>query len=84
MSAFPDPITAGLARGWNVRDTSDPTPAPTQIDCDVAIVGSGAFLDGVVVGDRAVIGPGNELVRGARVWPGVALGDTAVRFSSDR
>ena len=49
-----------------------------------AIVGSGAFLDGVVVGDRAVIGPGNELVRGARVWPGVALGDTAVRFSSDR
>ena len=42
MSAFPDPITAGLARGWNVRDTSDPTPAPTQIDCDVAIVGSGA------------------------------------------
>jgi mannose-1-phosphate guanylyltransferase len=49
-----------------------------------AIIGSGAFLDGVVVGDRAVIGPGNELVRGARVWPGVALGDTAVRFSSDR
>ena len=49
-----------------------------------AIIGSGAFLDGVVVGDRAMIGPGNELVRGARVWPGVALGDTAVRFSSDR
>jgi mannose-1-phosphate guanylyltransferase len=49
-----------------------------------AIIGSGAVLDGVVVGDRAVVGPGNELVRGARVWPGVALGDTAVRFSSDR
>ena len=49
-----------------------------------AIIGAGAHLDGVVVGDRAVIGPGNELVRGARVWPGVALGDTAVRFSSDR
>ena len=49
-----------------------------------AIVGSGAVLDGVVVGDRAVIGSGNELIRGARVWPGVALGDTAVRFSSDR
>jgi mannose-1-phosphate guanylyltransferase len=49
-----------------------------------AIIGSGAYLDGVVVGDRAVVGPGNELVRGARVWPGVALGDTAVRFSSDR
>ena len=49
-----------------------------------AIVGAGAYLDGVVVGDRAVIGPGNELIRGARVWPGVALGDTSVRFSSDR
>jgi mannose-1-phosphate guanylyltransferase len=49
-----------------------------------AIIGSGAVLDGVVVGDRAVVGPGNELVHGARVWPGVALGDTAVRFSSDR
>ena len=49
-----------------------------------AIIGSGAYLNGVVVGDRAVIGPGNELVPGARVWPGVALGDTAVRFSSDR
>jgi mannose-1-phosphate guanylyltransferase len=49
-----------------------------------AIVGSGAYLDGVVVGDRAVVGPGNELIRGARVWPGVALGETAVRFSSDR
>jgi mannose-1-phosphate guanylyltransferase len=49
-----------------------------------AIIGSGAVLDGVVVGDRAVIGPGNELVRGARVWPGVALSETSVRFSSDR
>ncbi len=49
-----------------------------------AIIGSGARLEGVVVGDRAVIGPGNELVTGARVWPGVALGETAVRFSSDR
>lgn len=49
-----------------------------------AIIGAGASLDGVVVGDRAMIGPGNELTRGARVWPGVALGETAVRFSSDR
>jgi mannose-1-phosphate guanylyltransferase len=49
-----------------------------------AIIGAGATLDGVVVGDRAMIGPGNELTRGARVWPGVALGETAVRFSSDR
>jgi mannose-1-phosphate guanylyltransferase len=49
-----------------------------------AIIGAGATLDGVVVGDRAMIGPGNELTRGARIWPGVALGETAVRFSSDR
>jgi mannose-1-phosphate guanylyltransferase len=49
-----------------------------------AIIGAGAVLDGVVVGDRALIGPGNELIPGARVWPGVALGETAVRFSSDR
>jgi len=49
-----------------------------------AIIGSGAYLDGVVVGDGADIGPGNELTRGARVWPGVVLADTSVRFSSDR
>lgn len=49
-----------------------------------AMIGSGAYLDGVVVGDRAVVGPGNELTEGARVWPGVALSDTALRFSSDR
>jgi mannose-1-phosphate guanylyltransferase len=49
-----------------------------------AIVGSGAYLDGVVVGDGADVGPGNELTRGARVWPGVVLSDTSVRFSSDR
>ncbi|MGB8021171.1 MAG: NDP-sugar synthase [Candidatus Nanopelagicales bacterium] len=49
-----------------------------------AIIGAGVSLDGVVVGDRAMIGPGNELTRGARVWPGVALSETAVRFSSDR
>ncbi|MGB7983457.1 MAG: NDP-sugar synthase [Candidatus Nanopelagicales bacterium] len=49
-----------------------------------AVIGAGATLDGVVVGDRAMIGPGNELTHGARVWPGMALGETAVRFSSDR
>ncbi len=49
-----------------------------------AVIGVGATLDGAVVGDRAIIGPGNELIHGARVWPGMALGETAVRFSSDR
>ena len=43
----------------------------------------GAVLDGVVIGDGAYVGPGNELARGMRVWPGVRLGPTAIRFSSD-
>ena len=37
-----------------------------------------------VIGDGAVIGAHNELTAGARVWPGAQLGDTAIRFSSDR
>lgn len=64
-----------VSAGAHVRDSA--------IGSD-AVIGAGASLDGVVVGDRAMIGPGNELTRGARVWPGVALGETAVRFSSDR
>jgi mannose-1-phosphate guanylyltransferase len=49
-----------------------------------AAVGADTVLDGVVVGDGAAIGSGNELREGARVWPGAVLGDTSVRFSSDR
>ena len=41
MSSFPDPIAAGLARGWKVLDASA-AAAPAQFDCDVAIVGTGA------------------------------------------
>lgn len=48
-----------------------------------AIVGDGAVLDGVLVGDGAFVGSGNELARGMRVWPGVRLEPTSVRFSSD-
>jgi mannose-1-phosphate guanylyltransferase len=48
-----------------------------------ARIGEGAVLDGVVIGADAVIGAGNELRRGLRVWPGVSLGQTAIRFSSD-
>ena len=36
-----------------------------------------------VEGDGARIGPGNELRAGARVWPGVELPATSVRFSTD-
>ena len=49
-----------------------------------ATVGKSASVTGSVIGDHAVIGSGNELVNGARVWPDVVLPDTAVRFSSDR
>jgi len=49
-----------------------------------AVVGPNVILRGVVVGDGARIGPGNELLDGARVFPGVDLAGTSVRFSSDR
>jgi len=48
-----------------------------------AMVGSGCVLADAVLGDGAVLGARNELLAGARVWPGVRLGDVAVRFSSD-
>jgi mannose-1-phosphate guanylyltransferase len=43
----------------------------------------GAVLDGVVIGDEAYIGPGNELLKGLRVWPGTRIEPTSVRFSTD-
>lgn len=48
-----------------------------------AVVGARAVLEDAVVGDGATVGRDNELREGARVWPGVALPDLAVRFSSD-
>jgi mannose-1-phosphate guanylyltransferase len=48
-----------------------------------ARVGPGAVLDRAVVGDGASVAEGNELRAGARVWPGVELGPTSVRFSTD-
>jgi len=48
-----------------------------------ATIANGVVLDGVVIGDGAFIGPGNELARGLRVWPGVRLEPTSVRFSTD-
>lgn len=49
-----------------------------------ARVGNGVHLEGVVVGDGAVIEAGNELLVGARVFPDVTLGETSIRFSSDK
>ncbi len=48
-----------------------------------ARIGDGVVLDGVVIGSEAEIASGNELRHGLRVWPGVRLDPTAVRFSSD-
>jgi mannose-1-phosphate guanylyltransferase len=46
-------------------------------------VGAGAALDGAVIGDGASVATGNELRAGIRVWPGVELGPTSIRFSTD-
>jgi len=48
-----------------------------------AVIAPGAVLEEAVVGDGAFIGAGNELARGIRIWPGVRLEPTSVRFSSD-
>jgi len=54
-----------------------------------SIIGQGAHIgpralirDGVI-GDGADIGARCELLRGARVWPGVFLPDCGIRYSSD-
>jgi mannose-1-phosphate guanylyltransferase len=49
-----------------------------------AVIGAGTVVKSAVIGDGARLGAGNELVGGARVFPGVELADCAVRFSSDR
>lgn len=48
-----------------------------------ARVGEQTVLRDAVIGDRAEIGARNELLAGARVWPGVQLPDGSVRFSTD-
>ncbi|MFC0313521.1 sugar phosphate nucleotidyltransferase [Gordonia phosphorivorans] len=48
-----------------------------------ARIGAGALVRDTVIGDHAVIGARCELLRGARVWPGVQLPDGGVRFSTD-
>ena len=48
-----------------------------------ATVGPRTRLEDVVIGDQAHLGADIELRAGARVWPGIRLGDGSVRFSSD-
>ena len=49
-----------------------------------ARIGADSVIESAVIGDGAQIGAGNELLAGVRVWPDAIVGDTAVRFSSDR
>ena len=48
-----------------------------------ARVGPRALIRDGVIGDGADIGARCELLRGARVWPGVFLPDGGIRYSSD-
>ena len=54
-----------------------------HIGAEALIANHATVLDGVVIGDEAYVGPGNELLKGLRVWPGTRLEATAVRFSTD-
>jgi mannose-1-phosphate guanylyltransferase len=48
-----------------------------------ARVGPRALIRDGVIGDGADIGARCELLRGARVWPGVKIPDGGIRFSTD-
>ncbi|MBY6349916.1 sugar phosphate nucleotidyltransferase [Rhodococcoides corynebacterioides] len=48
-----------------------------------ARIGPRALVRDAVIGDGANVGARCELLRGARVWPGVTLPDGGVRFSTD-
>jgi mannose-1-phosphate guanylyltransferase len=48
-----------------------------------ARIGPRALIRDGVIGDGANIGARCELLRGARVWPGVFLPDGGIRYSSD-
>ncbi|HEY7051640.1 MAG TPA: NDP-sugar synthase [Mycobacterium sp.] len=48
-----------------------------------ARIGPRALVRDGVIGDGAEIGARCELLRGARVWPGVAIPDGGIRYSTD-
>lgn len=48
-----------------------------------AHIGPRALIRDGVIGDGANIGARCELLRGARVWPGVTIPDCGIRYSSD-
>ncbi|WP_163701558.1 mannose-1-phosphate guanylyltransferase [Mycolicibacterium sarraceniae] len=48
-----------------------------------ARIGPRALLRDAIIGDGANVGARCELLRGARVWPGVVIPDCGIRYSSD-
>jgi mannose-1-phosphate guanylyltransferase len=48
-----------------------------------ASIGAGTVVESAVIGDAAEIGEGNEILAGLRIFPGVTLPASSVRFSSD-
>ncbi|SHW52604.1 mannose-1-phosphate guanyltransferase [Mycobacteroides abscessus subsp. abscessus] len=48
-----------------------------------ARIGPRALVRDGVIGDGADIGARCELLRGARVWPGITIPDGGIRYSSD-
>lgn len=48
-----------------------------------ARIGPRALVRDTVIGDGADIGARCELLRGARVWPGIEIPDNGIRFSTD-
>ncbi|QIS15266.1 sugar phosphate nucleotidyltransferase [Nocardia arthritidis] len=48
-----------------------------------ARIGPRALVRDAVIGDGAQIGARCELLRGARIWPGVDIPDGGIRFSTD-
>jgi mannose-1-phosphate guanylyltransferase len=48
-----------------------------------AHIGPRALIRDAVIGDGASVGARCELIRGARVWPGIQIPDGGIRFSTD-
>jgi mannose-1-phosphate guanylyltransferase len=48
-----------------------------------ARIGAGTVVQDAVIGDGAKVGARNELLAGARIWPGAVIADVSIRFSSE-
>ena len=78
------------APGWTARSSSTACAIEAGSVIERSIIGFGARIgpralirDGVI-GDGADIGARCELLRGARVWPGVHIPDGGIRYSTRR